>query len=73
MAAVSSRDTTRRNRTVGTLCMGDTHNSRCRNGHAMWLDGPHGIARVCLRRRGASLRVAEDLQNPANVPRCARH
>ena len=33
--AVSSHDTTRRNRTVGNLGMGDTLNSRNRNGHAM--------------------------------------
>ena len=44
--------------------MGDTRSSRYRNGDAMWRDGPHGIARVLLRRRGASLRVAEDGKTP---------
>ena len=73
MAAVSSHDTTRHNRMVGTLCMDDTRSSRCRYGHAMWLDDPHGIARAWRRRRGASLGVAEDLQNLANALRCARH
>ena len=56
---------------VGTLCMDDTRSSRCRYGHAMWLDDPHGIARAWRRRRGASLGVAEDSQNLANALRCA--
>src|SRR6266481_4844192 len=58
---------------VGALCMGDIRRSLYRNGHALYLDGPHGTARAWLRRRRASLSVAEDSQNPANAPRCARH
>ena len=73
VAAVSSHDTTRRNHKVGTLCMGEIRNSRYRNGHALWPDGPHGTARGWLRRRHASFGVAEDWQNPTNAPRCAPH